>query len=308
MTAQEDYGLSPVFQKKIRGGYGEKIARIIFQKQKPFLVNPNAMVLLGLEEVAEEEKGASSIYMPLTVRGKNSGILYLSRSERKDPFTPSEVELVSVLSGQAAVAIENAHLYKKLEQSYLSTIVTLSSVAEGRDQYTDRHMKDIAEYSVKIATKQGLSESYIEDIRKAALLHDLGKVTVPDNILMKKGKLTEEEMAIIKKHPLEGVRMIEFIEPLGTAKEIIKHHHEFFDGSGYPDGLRGDQIPVGARIVAIADAFGAMTTDRPYRKALSVDEAVKELRENAGSQFDPEFVDIFISILQEQHILKQVST
>ena len=98
---------------------------------------------------------------------------------------------------------------------------------------------------------------------------------------MKKGKLTEEEMAIIKKHPLEGVRMIEFIEPLGTAKEIIKHHHECFDGSGYPDGLRGDQIPVGARIVAIADAFGAMTTDRPYRKALSVDEAVKELRENA---------------------------
>jgi putative nucleotidyltransferase with HDIG domain len=157
-------------------------------------------------------------------------------------------------------------------------------------------MKDIAEYSVEIAKKIGLSDTDIENIRKAALLHDLGKISVPDHILMKPGRLSEDEMDIIKKHPSTGAKIIESVEPLKYAKEIIKSHQERFDGTGYPEGLKGENIPLCARIIAVADAFGAMTTDRPYRKALSIKEALEELRKYSGTQFDPHLVKIFISI------------
>jgi len=210
-----------------------------------------------------------------------------------------------VLSDQAAAAIENASLYEKLERSYLSTIITLSGVVEARDFYTDKHMKDIAEYSVGIAKKLNLSEKEIENIRKAGLLHDLGKVSVPDHILLKAGKLTEDEMEIIKKHPTTGAKMIEQVEPLKDAREIIKHHQECYDGSGYPDGLKAKEIPLGARIIAVADAFGAMTTDRPYRKALSIEQAVMELKKFSGIQFDPEIVELFISLLKERGDLEE---
>jgi HD-GYP domain-containing protein (c-di-GMP phosphodiesterase class II) len=148
-----------------------------------------------------------------------------------------------------------------------------------------------------------LDNEDIENIRKAALLHDLGKICVPDHILMKPDKLSDEEMDIIRKHPLDGAKILEAVEPIRDAKHIIRHHHEFFDGSGYPDGLKGEAIPLGARIIAVADAFGAMTTDRPYRKALSTVEAVNELKQFSGIQFDPHIVEIFISVLRGKGIL-----
>jgi HD-GYP domain-containing protein (c-di-GMP phosphodiesterase class II) len=151
----------------------------------------------------------------------------------------------------------------------------------------------------------GLSDNDIENIRKAALLHDIGKISVPDHILMKPGKLSEEEMEVIKKHPANGAKIIEPVEPLKHATKIIKHHQECYNGTGYPEGLRGKEIPLGARIIAVADAFGAMTTDRPYRRALSIGEAVKELKKCAGTQFDPHLVEIFISILEEKGILNE---
>jgi putative nucleotidyltransferase with HDIG domain len=165
-------------------------------------------------------------------------------------------------------------------------------------------MKDIAEYSVDIARKLGLPESDVENVRMAALLHDLGKVTVPDDILKKPGRLSEEEMEIIRKHPTHGARMIESIEPMREARDIIRHHHEYYDGSGYPDGLKGENIPLGARIIAVADAFDAMTTNRPYRKALPMDKVVRELRDFSGRQFDPDIVEILIGILDEKGILQ----
>jgi putative nucleotidyltransferase with HDIG domain len=165
-------------------------------------------------------------------------------------------------------------------------------------------MKDIAEYSVDIARKLGLSEADVENIRMAALLHDLGKITVPDDILKKPGRLSEEEMEVIRKHPAHGAKMIESIEPMKDAREIIRHHHEYYDGSGYPDGLRGEDIPLGARIIGVADAFDAMTSNRPYRKALPMDKVIKELKDFSGIQFDPDIVEILISILREKGILE----
>lgn len=292
---KEHYGLSPDFVHH---------AESVFKENNPLLITNE----IGLNrEIHEINKGygmSSYISVPLSIRGNIIGLLCISRLDPGHTFSSSEIELVSVLSGQAAAAIENANLYEKLQQSYLSMIVTLSGVVEARDLYTDKHMKDISEYSVEIARKMGLPENDIENIRKAALLHDLGKICVPDHILMKAGKLSEEEMNIIKKHPVDGAKIIEPVAPIKEAREIIRHHHESFDGSGYPDGLRGEAIPLGARIIAVADAFGAMTTDRPYRNALSVADAIQEIRKFSEIQFDPRVVEIFIAFLHEKGIVQ----
>jgi putative nucleotidyltransferase with HDIG domain len=303
LIMKEEFGLSSDFCMNVKEKYSEKIAELILKEKKMLLVTPEVKLPPDFEELREMEGTSYSIYMPLTIRGNIIGILYIGRISSKHPFSPAEVELVSVLGGQAAAAIENARLYEKLQQSYLSMIVTLSGVVEARDLYTDKHMKDIAEYSVEIAQKLKLSDNDTEDIRKAALLHDLGKICIPDHILMKADKLSDDEMDIIRRHPVAGAKIIESVEPIKHAREIIKHHHEYYDGTGYPDGLRGHKIPLGARIISVADAFGAMTTDRPYRKALSIEKAIKELKEYAGIQFDPDVVDIFISILREKGIL-----
>jgi putative nucleotidyltransferase with HDIG domain len=302
IAMEEDYGFAPAAIADFRGQHLEKLATLLMKENKPVLIVPDLPMPEGFEEILGKQD-LSSIYMPLTVRGKGIGILFLGRAGAEHPFTLPDVELVSVLSGQAAAAIENARLYEKLQQSYLSTIVTLSAIAESKDFYTDKHMKDIAEYSVDIARKLGLPDADVENVRMAALLHDLGKVTVPDDILKKPGRLSEEEMEVIRKHPAHGAKMIESIEPLKNAREIIRHHHEYYDGSGYPDGLKGKDIPLGARIIAVADAFDAMTTNRPYRKSLPMDKVVQEMTDFSGIQFDPDIVEIFLSILREKRII-----
>jgi putative nucleotidyltransferase with HDIG domain len=303
LEVREQYNLSPGFVSDFVKTYSAHIVLYMRENKKPFLIGPDMKHLDAFEGIREAEDITCGICVPLAVRTHKIGFFCIGRTQKGQPFTPSEVELMSVLGDHAAAAIENARLYKKLELSYLSTIITLSGVVEAKDFYTDKHMKDIAEYSVEIARKMKLSEKEIEDIRKAALLHDLGKVSVPDSILMKEGKLSANEMEIIKKHPLTGAKMIEQIEPLRYAKEIIKHHQECYDGSGYPDGLKGEEIPLGSRIVGVADAFGAMITDRPYRQALSIERAVLELKEYSGKQFDPVIVEIFISVLQDKGVL-----
>jgi putative nucleotidyltransferase with HDIG domain len=301
ISMEQEYGFAPGSASDAREQQLERLASLIMKENKPVLVVPGLPMPEGFEDIPGI-RDLSGIYMPLTLRGKGIGILTLVRSGAEHPFTLPDVELVSVLSGQAAAAIENARLYEKLQQSYLSTIVTLSGIAESKDFYTDKHMKDIAEYSVDIARKLGLPEADVENVRMAALLHDLGKVTVPDDILKKPGKLSQEEMEVIRKHPTHGARMIEPIEPMKDAREIILHHHEYYDGSGYPDGLKGKDIPLGARIIAVADAFDAMTTNRPYRKALPMDKVIQEMKDYSGIQFDPDIVEIFLSILREKYM------
>lgn len=300
LILREHYNLSDDFIREFDEKYSRKIGKLIIEQKRPFIITPETDIPSEFVALRKKEDLAYGICVPLAVRGNIIGLFCVGRTSDEPAFTPSEIELISVFSDQAAAAIENASLYEKLERSYLSTIITLSGVVEARDFYTDKHMKDIAEYSVEIAKKLNLSEKEIENIRKAGLLHDLGKVSVPDHILLKAGKLTEEEMEIIKKHPATGAKMIEQVEPLKDAREIIRHHQECYDGSGYPDGLIGKEIPLGARIIAVADAFGAMTTDRPYRKALSIEQAVMELKKFSGIQFDPEIVDLFISLLKER--------
>jgi putative nucleotidyltransferase with HDIG domain len=304
LRVKEAHGASRDYIDKFENVYSKELSELMFKDMKPVLIFPDAQLPPELEKAIQIEDIAYGVCVPLTTRGKITGLISVCRTSKERPFTSSDVELVTVLSGQATAAIENAYLYEKLQQSYLSMMVALSCVVEARDLYTDKHMKDIAEYSVDIANKMGLPEDEVENIRKAALLHDLGKISIPDHILMKPDKLSEEEIEIIKKHPENGAKIIEPVEPLRNAKDIIKHHQECYDGSGYPDGLKGENIPLGARIIAVADSYGAMTTDRPYRKALSIEEAVKELKRCSGTQFDPAIVTIFLSLLKEKGTIK----
>jgi putative nucleotidyltransferase with HDIG domain len=187
-------------------------------------------------------------------------------------------------------------LFEKLQTSYESTLEALAAALDTRDTETQGHSMRVSEYTVRIAQEMGVGEPEITEIRRGALLHDVGKIGIPDAILRKPGKLTPEEWAEMRRHPEIGFRILSGIKFLEKSLPIVIAHQERYDGSGYPRGLRGDEIPLGARIFAVVDTLDAMTSDRPYRKALRYEQAREEILRNSGLQFDPKVVEIFLSI------------
>ena len=186
--------------------------------------------------------------------------------------------------------------YGKLNATYKSTVLTLSKAVDARDSYTAGHSERVAKLSKEIGQRLGLSVGELETLELAALFHDIGKLGVPDSILNKPGKLSSLEYAKVKEHPVAGVEILKNIDFLGTTLNIIKHHHERFSGGGYPDGIRGEAIPLGSRIIAVADTYDAITSDRPYRKGLSHQEAIEELIRSVHQQFDPNIVGVFLEV------------
>ncbi len=237
--------------------------------------------------------------VPLMVRDKPVGVMAVVRGEQEGPFHRTDLEVFSNFASQAAVAIENTQLYERLQNIYLGIIASLAAAIEARDPYTVGHSARVTKYAVATAEAMGLSDDELEEIRLAGLLHDLGKIGIPDEVLNKPGPLTDDEFMLIKTHPALSMRILEPLPHLGSIVPIIYNHHERFNGSGYVEGKAGDSIPLGARIIAVADAFEAMTSDRPYRSALSKEEAIAELRKGSGTQFDPEVVDVFFKVLEE---------
>ncbi len=241
----------------------------------------------------------AAILAPMLVRDKVVGVLAVGSSRPGENYSKDELEMFKNFAAQAAVSIENTQLYDRLQTTYLGAIGALAAAIEARDPYTVGHSARVTQYAVAIAESMGMSIEEVEEIRLAGLLHDLGKIGVPDSILNKPGRLSDEEYTAIKMHPALSMRIIEPLPHLGNIIPIIYHHHERFDGHGYMDGKAGEKIPIGARIIAVADSYEAMTSDRPYRSALSREEAVAELRMNAGSQFDPEVVRHFLDLLDQ---------
>jgi putative nucleotidyltransferase with HDIG domain len=187
-----------------------------------------------------------------------------------------------------------------LEKTHFETIMAFSEALEARDQYTAGHSRRVMEYSKSIGQRFKLDKQDIEDLKRSALLHDIGKIGIPDTILKKETKLTDEEYAIIKSHSGTGAGILQYIKSFKHLVPAVYHHHERFDGEGYPDCIKGEAIPLHARIIAIADTFDAMTSSRSYRKkALSLRTALSELERNKGTQFDPGIADVFIEILEE---------
>jgi len=187
-----------------------------------------------------------------------------------------------------------------LEKTHFETIMAFSEALEARDQYTAGHSRRVMEYSKSIGLRMKLDRQDIEDLKRSALLHDIGKIGIPDMVLKKQTKLTDEEYTIIKSHPETGASILKYIKSFKNLVPAVYHHHERFDGEGYPERVKGAAIPLHARIIAITDTFDAMTSSRPYRKkALSLRTALSELEQNKGIQFDPDITNIFIEILQE---------
>lgn len=191
---------------------------------------------------------------------------------------------------------EIERLYSELQDSYESSLQALVTALDFRDNETQGHSYRVVQYAVMVAKVMGIGEPDLTWIRRGAILHDVGKIGIPDAILKKPGKLDPEEWEVMKRHPEMGYRMLEHIRFLEPALDIVLSHQERFDGSGYPRGLKGEEIPQGARVFAVVDTFDAMTSDRPYRKALSIDDACNEIKEWSGRQFDPAVAEAFLSL------------
>ena len=190
-------------------------------------------------------------------------------------------------------------MHENLHRIYLSAIKALVLAMEARSPYMKGHSKRVTRYAIKIARHMQLNEPEIDIIRYCANIHDVGKIAIPDEILNKPGKLTHSERVIIQQHSAKAQEMLLPLKFLEPGMPVVRHHHERYDGKGYPDGLGKKKIPLGARILSTVDAFDAMISERPYRHKLSLKQAIKELKVNAGSQFDPEVVKIFLKLLEQ---------
>jgi putative nucleotidyltransferase with HDIG domain len=221
------------------------------------------------------------------------GVLHLDRGPLKDPFTQEDLQLADALAASVSAAIEVAQLVEQQRELFLRTVTALAQSVEMRDAYTGNHTQRVTDYSLIIATEMKLNAEDARWVQIGTPLHDIGKIGIDDSILRKRTKLTGDEYEIMKSHTTKGAAILMAIPELAPAIPIVRSHHEQWDGGGYPDGLKGDQIPKLARIVAVADAFDAMTSDRPYRSGLSLQRAFDEIKDLAGKQFDPEVVAAF---------------
>jgi response regulator RpfG family c-di-GMP phosphodiesterase len=228
--------------------------------------------------------------------GNSMGVLALARETRIGAFLPDEQELLLGYARTTAVALQKILLRESLEQNLIDTIAAFVNAIESKDIYLKGHSARVSAYAGELGTALGLSEADVTMVCRGGMLHDLGKLVMLDSVLHKRGKLTSEEYGLIQMHPAVGDRILEPLKFLARESRAVRHHHERWDGRGYPDGLRGDQIPVIARVVTVADAFDAMTSDRPYRRAMSLGEARHELTRVAGTQLDPHMVAAFESV------------
>jgi diguanylate cyclase (GGDEF)-like protein len=222
-----------------------------------------------------------------------------------DDYGERELRLLGGLAQQAKLAIANASSYEGLERTFVSTVEALANALEANDEYTSTHARWITDLSLRVGREFGLDERALKSLELGALLHDIGKIGIPSDVLAKPGRLTAAERKIVQTHPELGERIIAPIDRLQVVRPIVRHCHERWDGRGYPDGVAGEDIPLESRIIFVCDAYHAMTTDRPYRRRLSHREAVRRLVEAAGSQFDPTVVEVALGVL-EQHVQEQM--
>jgi putative nucleotidyltransferase with HDIG domain len=238
------------------------------------------------------------IAIPFNIRNEPFGILLVSGKDDKSSFDKEDEFILKFLAEKAALNIENMALYDNLRQSLMASFMSLVSAIEAKDPYTQQHSSRVTDLAVQIAAKMGCVPEDLQRLESISPLHDIGKIGINDSILNKPGRLTSEEFETIKSHPLIGVNIV---SPLGLDSEeiaIIRNHHERWDGKGYPDGLRGMDIPLLSRILAVADSYDAMISNRAYREALPYAACINELKQNSGSQFDPQIVNVALSVFE----------
>jgi HD-GYP domain-containing protein (c-di-GMP phosphodiesterase class II) len=252
------------------------------------------------KEKEELEKFQAEIFIPICFKGNLVGILILGEKRSSQPYEKDDLVILSALSNQTAVAVENARLYEELQSAFVETTVALANAIDIRDNYTNVHSQQIADWASKTAKLLGCKPQEIDDIYWGGLLHDIGKIGIPDAILNKAARLDSSEWEVIHRHPNLGADLILPIKKLVNVAPIIRYSHERFDGGGYPMGLRGEEIPLGARIVSVADSYSAMIDKRPYKEPLSEEKAMQELIDNSGKMYDPQVVEAFLKLTPMQ--------
>lgn len=237
---------------------------------------------------------ASLIAVPLKIEGRVIGVIEAVNKKEGKAFHQNDVQMLSRLGTSAAMAIQKAQLYTDLNELFLSMVKAVANAIEAKDPYTRGHSERIRDFSLALAKEMDMSEADKRELEIAALLHDVGKIGISESILHKREQLTHEEYAEIKKHPVIGADMLSSIKQLNKIIPSIRHHQEWYDGNGYPMGLRGEEIPLFARVIAVADSFDAMTSDRPYRLAMSDEAALSGIQLASGIQFDTRCVNAFV--------------
>ncbi|MEL7060964.1 MAG: HD domain-containing phosphohydrolase [Acidobacteriota bacterium] len=231
--------------------------------------------------------------VPLHAGGHVVGVLQLLNPIGRDAFDEADLERMRLFSAPLGQAIDNARLVAMLKRRFLDTVMVLAEAVEKRDPYTGGHVRRVVLYTVLLGDEMGLDKDELERLRIASTLHDVGKIGVPDEVLRKPGPLDPREMSLMQRHTIDGAEILSRIPDLRDVLPGVRSHHERLDGRGYPDGLSDPEIPLPARVIAVADTYDAMTTNRPYRTALTHDQAVAEIRAGAGSQFCPRVVAAF---------------
>jgi putative nucleotidyltransferase with HDIG domain len=234
---------------------------------------------------------------PMRIRGEPFGLLVAFHNNSSASIPVEESRLIDFLIRKASLAVENMALYESLISNFYGILKSLVNALEAKDLYTGKHSERVTRLATEVAKFLGCSGAQIESMQTVSYLHDIGKIGVRDSILSKPGPLTEAEYEIVKKHPAIGDSIVSELGLSPEERSIIRHHHERWDGAGYPDGLAGEEIPLLARIVSVVDAFDAMTTQRAYRQAMSREDSIAELLRNRGKQFDPSALDAFLEVI-----------
>lgn len=279
---------------RIKPGLG--IAGRAFQTGETIFVTDPAQSSQYKDFIGKEEQLDPFIAIPLKLKDKPFGVLNLHLSREKESFTDYDLKFLTLLAGETAITLENIKLYESLENFYLEMVQTLARVIDAKDSYTGDHAGRAQQKARRLAEELRMPAQMVRYVEYAALLHDIGKIGIDGAILSKPGKLTNEEYEEIKKHPAIGYQILSPIHFLGPVSQMVLYHQEWFNGMGYPEGLKGTEIPLGARIVATIDAWDAMRSDRPYRKALSTEIAEDQLVKGSGRQFDPDVVQAFLRL------------
>jgi len=285
-------------QVKLSTQYG--IAGQVARTGKPLIVN-DVRRSENFHKMIDDTTGFSTkslVCAPLSVHHKILGVIEVLNKRDGSEFEEQDLEAVVSVANTSAMAIENTRLHQTVLDAYKNTIKTLAAAIDAKDPYTRGHSQRVMEYTLLAGAYLSFTAEEMETLEYAGILHDIGKISVDSTVLNKPGSLSESEWEIIREHPTIGANLLREIPFLEKASELVHYHHEKYDGGGYPNGLGGEAIPLGARLIAVADAFDTMTTDRSYRAALTVDHAVKELHDCSGSQFCPVAVKAFIAGLR----------
>ena len=289
---EEDFKISSTIAHRV-AAQGEPVLTTNAQED-PRFTGQHSVAIYNLRSI---------LCVPLKVKGQVTGLIYADNRVRSGAFTQRDLHILTAFGNQAAVALENARLFNdvqrsnfELAQAYDVTLEGWARALELRDQETEGHTRRVTELTVRLAKAMGFEGEELNHIRRGALLHDIGKMGIPDRILLKPGKLTDQEQETMKKHPVYAYEMLYPIEKLRPALDIPHRHHEKWDGSGYPGGLKGKDIPLAARIFAIVDVWDALRSDRPYRESWPAEKVRAHLREQSGTHFDPRVVEAFLDL------------